>query len=67
MVPPSPLAKLCSLAYTDGFYYVPRIDRDQLLQYKEDLSVLTGGLFSEVPSLLLNVGDRWKRTMEVDN
>ena len=52
------LAKLCSLAYTDGFYYVPRIDRDQLLQYKGDLIVLTGGLFSEVPSLLLNVGDR---------
>ena len=52
------LAKLCSLAYTDGFYYVPRIDRNQLLEYKEDLIVLTGGLFSEVPSLLLNVGDR---------
>ncbi len=52
------LAKLCSLAYTDGFYYVPRIDRAQLLEYKEDLIVLTGGLFSEVPSLLLNVGDR---------
>ena len=52
------LAKLCSLAYTDGFYYVPRIDRNLLLEYKEDLIVLTGGLFSEVPSLLLNVGDR---------
>ena len=52
------LAKLCSLAYTDGFYYVPRIDREQLLEYKDDLMVLTGGLFSEVPSLLLNVGDR---------
>ncbi len=52
------LAKLSSLAYTDGFYYVPRIDREQLLAYKEDLVVTTGGLFSEVPSLLLNVGDR---------
>ena len=52
------LAKLSSLAYTDGFYYVPRIDREQLLEYKEDLIVTTGGLFSEVPSLLLNVGDR---------
>ena len=52
------LAKLSSLAYTDGFYYVPRIDREQLLAYKEDLMVTTGGLFSEVPSLLLNVGDR---------
>ena len=52
------LAKLSSLAFTDGFYYVPRIDREQLLAYKEDLIVLTGGLFSEIPSLLLNVGDR---------
>jgi len=52
------LTKLCSLAYTDGFYYVPRIDRNQLLEHKEDLIVLTGSLFSEVPSLLLNVGDR---------
>ena len=38
------LAKLCSLAYTDGFYYVPRIDRELLLQYKEDLIVLTRAL-----------------------
>ncbi len=51
------LAKLSSLAFTQGFYYVPRIDREQLLEYKDDLMVLTGGLFSEVPSLLLNVGD----------
>ena len=37
------LAKLSSLAYTDGFYYVPRIDREQLLEYKEDLIVTTQG------------------------
>ena len=52
------LAKLSSKAFTDGFYYVPRIDRELLLAFKEDLIVTTGGLFSEVPSLLLNVGDR---------
>ncbi len=51
------LAKLASKAYTDGFYYVPRIDRELVAQYKEDLVVLTGGLFGEVPSLILNVGE----------
>ncbi len=52
------LCKLASLAYTKGFYYMPRIDRDLLLTYKDDLIVTTGGLFSEVPNLLLNVGER---------
>jgi DNA polymerase-3 subunit alpha len=51
------LAKLASKAYTEGFYYVPRIDRELVAQYKEDLVVLTGGLFGEVPSLILNVGE----------
>lgn len=52
------LAKLASLAYTEGFYYVPRIDREVLLQYKGDLIVSTGGLWGEVPYLILNVGDQ---------
>ena len=30
------LSKLSSLAYTlNGFYYVPRVDRDLILKYKE--------------------------------
>ncbi|MGB1031787.1 MAG: DNA polymerase III subunit alpha, partial [Flavobacteriales bacterium] len=52
------LAKLASKAYTDGFYYVPRIDRDLLLEFKEDLIVFTGGLWGEVPNLILNVGEQ---------
>ncbi len=51
------LAKLASLAYTKGFYYVPRIDKDALVQYKGDLIVTTGGLWGEVPYLILNVGE----------
>ena len=51
------LAKLASKAYMDGFYYVPRIDRALVEEFKEDLVVLTGGLFGEVPSLVLNVGE----------
>ncbi|MBT8185616.1 MAG: DNA polymerase III subunit alpha [Eudoraea sp.] len=52
------LAKMSSIAYTDGFYYVPRIDRKIVEQYKEDLIVLTGNLYGEVPSKILNVGEK---------
>ena len=51
------LAKMSSIAYTDGFYYVPRIDRKVIAQYKEDIIVLTGNLYGEVPGKILNVGE----------
>ncbi|MBE7639555.1 DNA polymerase III subunit alpha [Salegentibacter sp. BLCTC] len=52
------LAKMSSKAYTDGFYYVPRIDKEIVKQYKEDVIVLTGNLYGEVPSKVLNVGEK---------
>jgi DNA polymerase III subunit alpha len=52
------LAKMSSIAYTKGFYYVPRIDRKVIEQYKEDIIVLTGNLYGEVSSKILNVGER---------
>lgn len=51
------LAKLCSISNTAGFYYVPRIDKTLLKQYKNDLIVMTGGPGGEVPNLILNVGE----------
>ncbi len=51
------LAKMSSLSYTDGFYYVPRIDRRVVEQYKDHLIVLTGNLYGEVPGKILNVGE----------
>lgn len=51
------LAKLSSLAYTEGFYYVPRIDKLAIQKYKEDLIVLSGNLYGEIPSKILNVGE----------
>ena len=51
------LAKLSSAAFTDGFYYVPRIDKKLTEQYKEDLICLTGNLYGEVPSKVLNIGE----------
>ncbi len=52
------LAKMSSIAYTDGFYYVPRIDKKVIEQYKEDVIVLTGNLYGEVPGKILNVGEK---------
>ncbi len=68
------LAKMSSIAYTKGFYYVPRIDKRIIEQYKDDLIVLTGSLYGEVPSKILNVGEKqaeeallwWKKTFGND-
>ncbi len=51
------LAKLSSQGFVEGFYYVPRVDKELLAQHKEDLIVLSGGHTGEVPSLILNVGE----------
>jgi DNA polymerase-3 subunit alpha len=51
------LIKLSSIAFTHGMYYVPRIDKNLIEQYKEDIIVLTGGIYGEIPSLILNVGE----------
>ena len=53
----SNLSKLSSLAYIDGFYYIPRIDKELMLKYKDDLIVLTGNLYGEIPNLILNFGE----------
>lgn len=68
------LAKMASVAYTKGFYYVPRIDRSVVEQYKENLIVLSGNLQGEVPSKVLNIGEAqaeeallwWKDTFGSD-
>lgn len=52
------LAKLSSIGYVNGFYYVPRIDKELVLEYKEDLIAVTGNLYGEIPSLILNVGEK---------
>ena len=51
------LSKLSSLAYIDGFYYVPRVDKELILKYKEGLIVLSGSLYGSVSNLILNVGE----------
>jgi DNA polymerase-3 subunit alpha len=68
------LAKMSSIAFVDGKYYVPRIDKKVIEKYKEDIIVLTGNLYGEVPSKVLNVGENqaeeallwWKETFGED-
>ena len=53
---------------------MPRIDKKLIEQYKEDLICLTGNLYGEVPSKVLNIGENqaeeallwWKETFEDD-
>ncbi|GHU70271.1 DNA-directed DNA polymerase [Clostridia bacterium] len=47
------LMKMCSLAFTEGFYYRPRVDYDLLTQYHEGLIACSACLSGEIPALLL--------------
>ena len=68
------LAKMASRAYTNGFYYVPRIDKKIIETFKEDVIALSGNLYGEVPNKILNVGEKqaeeallwWKQTFGKD-
>lgn len=53
------LAKLSSYGFTEGLYGIyPRIDKDLIVAHKEGLIATTGGLSSEIPYLILHVGER---------
>ncbi len=53
------LSKLSSHGFIEGLYGIhPRIDKALVEQYKTDLIAITGGLSSEIPYLILNVGER---------
>lgn len=68
------IIKLASIAYTKGMYYVPRVDKEVIEQYKEDIIVLSGNLYGEIPNLILNVGEKqaeeallwWKQQFGAD-
>lgn len=53
------LAKLSSLGFVEGLYGIyPRIDKALVQQYKQDLIAVTGSLHSEIPYLILSVGEK---------
>ncbi|MDX1683469.1 MAG: PHP domain-containing protein, partial [Phycisphaeraceae bacterium] len=47
------LLKLGSIAYTEGFYYKPRIDKDVLKEHSEGLVCTSACLGGEIPSALM--------------
>jgi DNA polymerase-3 subunit alpha len=53
------LAKLSSLGFIEGLYGIhPRIDKALVEAYHHDLIATTGNLYSEVPYLILHVGEK---------
>ena len=48
------LIKMVSLAFTEGFYSKPRVDKELLSKYHEGLICLSACLAGEIPSLLMN-------------
>ncbi|MDR0303090.1 MAG: PHP domain-containing protein, partial [Treponema sp.] len=46
------LVRLCSLAYTEGFYYRPRIDEELLSKYHGGLIALSACASGEIPRLI---------------
>jgi DNA polymerase-3 subunit alpha len=52
------LCKLNAISFLDGFYYVPRIDKELLSTHKENLIALSSGQRGEIPQLFLNHGEK---------
>ncbi|MDR2178078.1 MAG: DNA polymerase III subunit alpha [Treponema sp.] len=46
------LVKLCSRAYTEGFYYRPRVDNELLAEYHQGLIALSACVSGEIPRLI---------------
>ena len=47
------LCRMSSIAYLEGYYYKPRIDREVLQEHSKGIVVLSGCLGAEVPNLIL--------------
>jgi DNA polymerase-3 subunit alpha len=56
------LCRISSLGLIDGAYYVPRIDKEILVKYKEGLIATTGSLNSEVPFSIIHLGEQQGET-----
>ncbi|MBL7864508.1 MAG: PHP domain-containing protein, partial [Cyclobacteriaceae bacterium] len=53
------LARLSSLGFMEGLYGIhPRIDKELVQQFRKGLIATTGNIYSEIPHLILHVGER---------
>ena len=50
------LTRLSTLAYTEGFYYKPRIDLEILNQYHNGLICMTGCMSGVIPKNIIKIG-----------
>jgi len=57
------LLKLASIAYTEGFYYKPRIDKETLKAHSQGLICTSACLGGEIPSAIMN--DNRKKAKEI--
>ncbi|SZD73815.1 DNA polymerase III subunit alpha [Candidatus Ornithobacterium hominis] len=53
------LSKISSIGYIEGYYAgFPRVSKEVILKYKENLIATTGSISSEIPDIILNVGEK---------
>ena len=50
------LCRINTIAYQQGFYYIPRVNLEVLKKYSASVIALTGGINGEVPQIFLNKG-----------
>ncbi|SFI65609.1 DNA polymerase III, alpha subunit [Kaistella treverensis] len=69
------LAKLSSLGFVNGFYFgVPRISKQMIAEYKENLIAVTSGIAGDIPNTIMEFGEQkgeelfkwWKETFKDD-
>ena len=54
------LAKLCSIGFTEGYYYkFPRVDKEVIKQYSEHLICMSGNTRGLLGDLILNKGEEY--------
>ncbi len=52
------LSRLSSIGWVEGLYdEKPRIDKELIIKYKAGLIALSGGIYSEINDLILNIGE----------
>ena len=64
------LVNLVTTAHLDGFYYKPRVDYDLLKKHAKGLIILSGGLTSQLPRLILSgdnelIDEHVKKSIEI--
>lgn len=60
------LCKLSTMAYLEGFYRKPRVDKTRLREYGEGITALSGCLKGEIPSFIISENMEQARLVALD-